>query len=82
MTSKPKWHVLVWMSILACGVAFLQSPPQSWAAGADASLPEGLSAPAQPAPMPEFSVSDLSGATLRSADLRGKVVAIRFWATW
>ena len=30
----------------------------------------------------EFVVEDLSGGTLRSADLAGKVVIIDFWATW
>lgn len=32
--------------------------------------------------LPEFSVTDLQGHTVRSADLRGKVVLIDFWATW
>ena len=32
--------------------------------------------------LPEFSVKDLRGRPLSSADLRGKVVLIDFWATW
>lgn len=32
--------------------------------------------------LPEFSVVDLQGRPLRSADLRGKVVLVDFWATW
>ena len=32
--------------------------------------------------LPDFSVKDLQGRTLSSADLRGKVVLIDFWATW
>lgn len=32
--------------------------------------------------MPEFSVKDLQGRPVSSADLRGKVVLIDFWATW
>ena len=32
--------------------------------------------------LPEFSVKDLQGNELSSADLRGKVVLIDFWATW
>jgi len=32
--------------------------------------------------LPEFSIKDLQGRTVRSADLRGKVVLIDFWATW
>src|SRR5271156_1437703 len=32
--------------------------------------------------LPEFSVKDLQGNEVSSADLRGKVVLIDFWATW
>lgn len=32
--------------------------------------------------LPEFSVKDLQGNEISSADLRGKVVLIDFWATW
>jgi thiol-disulfide isomerase/thioredoxin len=33
-------------------------------------------------PLPEFSVKDLQDREISSADLRGKVVLIDFWATW
>ena len=32
--------------------------------------------------LPGFSVNDLQGHPISSADLRGKVVLIDFWATW
>ena len=32
--------------------------------------------------LPEFSARDLEGNAISSADLRGKVVLIDFWATW
>lgn len=32
--------------------------------------------------LPDFSLNDLQGRKLSSADLRGKVVLIDFWATW
>src|SRR5580692_8521287 len=32
--------------------------------------------------LPEFSVRDLEAREISSADLRGKVVLIDFWATW
>ncbi len=32
--------------------------------------------------LPDFSVNDLNGREVSSADLRGKVVLIDFWATW
>lgn len=31
---------------------------------------------------PAFSVQTLDGRTIRSSDLRGKVVLVNFWATW
>jgi len=52
--------------------------------------PAGLPQPKEPAVaageigsrLPEFSLKDLQGRQLSSADLRGKVVLIDFWATW
>jgi thiol-disulfide isomerase/thioredoxin len=32
--------------------------------------------------LPNFAVKDLQGRELSSADLRGKIVLIDFWATW
>ena len=32
--------------------------------------------------LPDFSVTSLQGQPLSSADLRGKVVLVDFWATW
>lgn len=32
--------------------------------------------------LPDFAVEDLQGRKISSADLRGKVVLIDFWATW
>ncbi len=32
--------------------------------------------------LPDFSVKDLKGSVFSSADLRGKVVLVDFWATW
>lgn len=45
-------------------------------------LPANLSAPPQATPMPAFSFTDLRGGALQSSDMQGKVVVIRFWATW
>jgi thiol-disulfide isomerase/thioredoxin len=33
-------------------------------------------------PVRDFSVQDLGGRVLRSADLKGRIVVIDFWATW
>ena len=35
-----------------------------------------------PTPIGDFAVTDLEGRTIASADLRGKVVLVNFWATW
>ncbi|MBI3329232.1 MAG: redoxin domain-containing protein [Nitrospinae bacterium] len=45
-------------------------------------LPAGLVEASPPAPMPAFSLPDIHGGTMSSAALQGKVVVIRFWATW
>ena len=45
-------------------------------------LPEGLAAPAQSTSMPAFELPDPDGNPVRSADLQGKVVVVRFWASW
>ena len=44
--------------------------------------PTALSAPAAPSRAPDMDLSNLHGGTLKSADTKGKVVIIRFWATW
>ena len=45
-------------------------------------LPEGLAAPGQSMSMPVFELPDANGATVRSADLQGKIIVVRFWASW
>ena len=45
-------------------------------------LPEGLTVPSPSTSMPMFALPDANGETVRSADLQGKVVVVRFWATW
>jgi len=45
-------------------------------------LPEGLATPGQATLLPAFALPDPAGNTVRSEDLRGKVVVVRFWATW
>ena len=36
----------------------------------------------QPAVLPDFSLPKLDGQTLRSEDLKDKIVVLDFWATW
>jgi len=35
-----------------------------------------------PKPLPAFTLKTLDGKTVSSADLKGKVIVINFWATW
>jgi hypothetical protein len=52
------------------------------ARGEQAVPPQGLIGVDSSVPMPEFSLPSLDGATVNSAGLQGKVVVVRFWATW
>ncbi len=38
--------------------------------------------PVNPTPAPAWTLTDLAGKTVSSADLKGKVVIVDFWATW
>jgi peroxiredoxin len=52
------------------------------AADTAADPPSGLATPRQTTPMPDFSLANVDGTTVRAADLQGKVIMVRFWATW
>ena len=52
------------------------------ARGDQAAPPQGLIAVDSSVSMPEFSLPSLNGAMVDSAGLQGKVVVVRFWATW
>ena len=56
--------------------------PLSLCAAEQPNPPEGLTASNPSTSMPVFELPDANGATVRSADLQGKVVVVRFWATW
>jgi thiol-disulfide isomerase/thioredoxin len=58
------------LGLVGCHSASPPQPTKSVAAGEVGSS------------LPELSVKDLQGNPLSSADLRGKVVLIDFWATW
>jgi hypothetical protein len=45
-------------------------------------VPPGLVPPRQRAPLPAFSLPDVDGRIVRSGDLVGNVLLLRFWATW
>ena len=68
-----------WLSILLlAGLAvYAQHPEGPAGSHADNVAPGEIGSQ-----LPEFSVKDLQGHTISSADLKGKVVIIDFWATW
>ncbi len=41
-----------------------------------------MAPPPKPTVMPEFEFTNLHGGVLKSSELKGRVVVIRFWATW
>ena len=61
---------------------FLALSPLSLCAAEQPNLPEGLMVPSPSTTMPVFELPDANGETVHSADLQGKVVVVRFWATW
>jgi hypothetical protein len=44
--------------------------------------PSGLTVVQERKAMPAFGLPDLDGKIVRSGDLLGNVVILRFWATW
>ncbi len=52
----------------------------SMASGAEP--PPELKPPAKPTAMPAFALPTTSGSKLDSAALKGRVLVIRFWASW
>ena len=62
-------------SLLLCGLC-------SIAGTASALDPFRALPPGQQAPAPAFILPDHHGNPMDSADLQGKVVVVRFWATW
>jgi cytochrome oxidase Cu insertion factor (SCO1/SenC/PrrC family) len=69
-------HQLIWLAeALIVGLfAFVVSTP---ALETFRALPPGNQLPA-----PAFTLPDHHGTPMDSADLQGKVVVVRFWATW
>ncbi len=72
--------IYLWLCIVALGAT---------ACFAVAHAAEGLfpaktvmAPPPKPKAMPEFEFANLHGGVLKSSELKGRVIVIRFWATW
>jgi thiol-disulfide isomerase/thioredoxin len=70
-------HLLV-LSLAICCVAGCKQHPPSPPQAKEVAIAAGEIG----SRLPEFSVKDSDGHEISSADLRGKVVLIDFWATW
>ena len=69
---------LLFLSLVGIGLAGCNQHPASPPEPKETSIAPGEIG----SRLPEFSVQDLRGLQVSSADLRGKVVLIDFWATW
>ena len=60
-----------------------RSAPQDGSSdSADDDAPKVIRFASNPEPMPPFLVNDVEGRVLSTAEFRGKVVIVNFWATW
>lgn len=75
-TAQRGWWLLLFGLMAVWGL------PSAGTSGEAADLPSGLSEVSPALPMPAFRLPALNGATMESAALQGKVVVVRFWATW
>ena len=69
------WLIVVAVAATACfGVAHAAEGP----------FPNAtvMAPPPQATRMPEFEFANLNGGVLKSSEMKGKVIIIRFWATW
>ncbi|MDR3720388.1 MAG: TlpA disulfide reductase family protein [Candidatus Acidoferrales bacterium] len=58
------------------------APQDDWSDSADDDAPKVIRFASNPEPMPPFLVNDVEGRVLSTAEFRGKVVIVNFWATW
>ncbi len=58
------------------------APQDDSSDSADDDAPKVIRFASNPEPMPPFLVNDVEGRVLSTAEFRGKVVIVNFWATW
>ena len=70
----------LWLGLIVATVLALQ-PVHVLAADGPA-VPQGMQAPSESLTLPAFELPAPEGNVVRAADLEGKVVVVRFWASW
>ena len=73
-------HAWSWLGLIA--VVVLALHPMHADAVDGPALPQGMQAPSEPVTLPAFELPDSDGNAVAAAVLEGKVVVVRFWATW
>ena len=70
----------IWLGLIVATVLALH-PLHVYAADGPA-VPQGVQAPSESVTLPAFELPGPEGNVVRAADLEGKVVVVRFWASW
>ena len=80
--TKIVWAVAAVCGLIGGGACSKGTTPPEGAPVESADEPGVVQLLKDPAPVADFTITDLDGRTISSADLRGKVVLVNFWATW
>jgi hypothetical protein len=77
----PKGSQLLWLFLIV-GIALMFTTTTGIAINQSVEPPRGLAEVKPATSMPAFSLPGVGGAAFDSSALQGKVVVVRFWATW
>jgi cytochrome oxidase Cu insertion factor (SCO1/SenC/PrrC family) len=80
MNVRQKVYRLAWLALAS--FALLVGYTVGVATGETREPPMGLAEVTPATPMAAFTLPGLNGSAFDSSALQGKVVVIRFWATW
>jgi cytochrome oxidase Cu insertion factor (SCO1/SenC/PrrC family) len=79
-----KHLILLIKLFLLCAAAVMAVVTAGVAYAAEGLFPAAtvMAAPATQTKLPDFEFANLHGGTLKTSEMKGKVIIIRFWATW
>lgn len=80
--SEMKGAGRAWIKLGLLAVVLLVLHPMHADAADGPALPQGLQSPDEPVTLPAFELPNPDGNMVGAAELQGKVVVVRFWATW